>query len=84
MEHTIGGVAINLHKLRFGAYRTPRFKYGATVECEARGEVTIVKLTAASVELSRWHGRPIRRWWKNELQVRMIRAKLVSHLPAFC
>src|SRR5688500_13358624 len=28
-----------------GTYRTPRFKYGAKVLCEARGEVTIVKLS---------------------------------------
>ena len=42
-------MAINRHALHFGPYRTPRFKYGAKVECEARGEVTIVKLTAARI-----------------------------------
>jgi hypothetical protein len=37
---------VNRHKLHFGPYRTPRFKYDAKVECEARGEVTIVKSRA--------------------------------------
>lgn len=40
---------VNRHKLHFGPYRTPRFKYGAKVECQARGEVTIVKLTAGRI-----------------------------------
>ena len=29
-------------KLRFGPYKTPRFSYGATVQCEVWGEVQIV------------------------------------------
>jgi hypothetical protein len=29
-------------KLRFGTYRTPKFKYGATVNDLARGSVRIV------------------------------------------
>src|SRR5262245_13546626 len=36
---------VDRNKLHFGPYRTPRFKYGAKVECEARGEVTIVRLS---------------------------------------
>jgi hypothetical protein len=40
---------IDSYKLHFGPYRTPRFKYGAKVECEARGEVRIVKLTDARI-----------------------------------
>jgi hypothetical protein len=40
---------IDRHKLHFGPYRTPCFKYGAKVECEVRGEVTIWKLTAARI-----------------------------------
>jgi hypothetical protein len=32
-----------------GKYRTPRFKYGQKVICEARGEVTIVKLSAGPI-----------------------------------
>jgi hypothetical protein len=31
-------MAIDRHKLHFGLYRTPRFKYAAKAECEARGE----------------------------------------------
>jgi hypothetical protein len=33
------------HKLRFGPYHTPRFRYGQRVECLARGDVTIVGLS---------------------------------------
>src|SRR4051794_15178034 len=40
-----GMPSVNRHKLHFGPYRTPRFKYGANVDCEVRGEVTIVKLS---------------------------------------
>lgn len=36
---------VDRHKLHFGPYRTPQFKYGQKVECEARGEVTITKLS---------------------------------------
>jgi len=36
---------VDRHQLRFGPYRTPRFKYGARVECEVRGEVTIIGLS---------------------------------------
>lgn len=32
-------------KLRFGPYRTPRFRYGAKVQDEVRGEVKIVGMT---------------------------------------
>jgi hypothetical protein len=32
-----------------GTYRTPRFRYGQKVLCEARGEVTIVKLSDAPI-----------------------------------
>jgi hypothetical protein len=40
---------VDRHKLHFGPYRTPRFKYGQKVECLARGEVRIVKLSAARI-----------------------------------
>jgi NUMOD3 motif len=40
---------VNRHKLHFGPYRTPRFKYGAKVECQARGDVMIVRLTAGRI-----------------------------------
>jgi hypothetical protein len=36
-------------KLHFGPYKTPRFKLGACVEDEIRGEVTIVGLTDARI-----------------------------------
>jgi hypothetical protein len=32
-----------------GTYRTPRFRYGKTVVCEVRGEVTIVGLSAGPI-----------------------------------
>jgi hypothetical protein len=32
-------------KLHFGPYRMPQFRYGAKVQDEVRGEVTIVGLT---------------------------------------
>jgi hypothetical protein len=32
-------------RLRFGQYKTPRFKYEDVVFCEMRGEVTIVELS---------------------------------------
>lgn len=35
--------------LRFGTYRTPRFRYGTVVMCEVRGEVTIVGLTNSRI-----------------------------------
>jgi hypothetical protein len=37
------------YQLLFGPYRTPRFKFGATVEDEIRGKVTIVGLTDARI-----------------------------------
>ncbi len=37
------------YKLHFGPYRTPRFKRGAIVDDEIRGEVTIVGLTDARI-----------------------------------
>lgn len=36
-------------KLRYGPYKTPRFKYGATVFCEYRGDVVIVGLSDAPI-----------------------------------
>jgi hypothetical protein len=38
-------------KLRYGSYKTPRFKYGKKVEIEDewRGEVTIVGLSAGRI-----------------------------------
>jgi hypothetical protein len=32
-------------QLRFGPYKTPKFKYGAVVQCEVRGDVVIVGMT---------------------------------------
>jgi hypothetical protein len=32
-------------RLRFGAYRTPRFRYGSTVTDEVRGDIVIVGIT---------------------------------------
>jgi hypothetical protein len=40
---------VDRHKLHFGPYRTPRFKYGSKVECLARGELTITKLTSGRI-----------------------------------
>jgi hypothetical protein len=36
-------------RLRFGPYRTPRFRYGDIVFCERCGEVTMCGLTAARI-----------------------------------
>ena len=36
-------------RLRFGPYRTPRFRYGKIVSCEVRGEVRIVGLSDAPI-----------------------------------
>jgi hypothetical protein len=36
-------------KLRFGTYRTPRFKYGDVVFCERFGEVTLVGLSGGRI-----------------------------------
>ena len=36
-------------KLRFGPYKTPKFKYGQVVICDVRGEVEIVGLTDAKI-----------------------------------
>jgi hypothetical protein len=32
-------------KLRYGPYRTPRFRYGSVVKCRVRGDVIIVGIT---------------------------------------
>lgn len=32
-------------QLRFGPYRTPRFRYGSIVHCEALGQVEIIRLS---------------------------------------
>jgi hypothetical protein len=37
------------HNLRMPRYRTPTFRYGQRVQCQGRGEVTIVGLTDAPV-----------------------------------
>ena len=37
------------YKLHFGPYRTPRFRYGAAVFCEVRGEVQIVGLSKGRI-----------------------------------
>ena len=37
------------HKLHFGPYRTPQFKYGAKVEDQIRGTVRIVALSAGPI-----------------------------------
>ena len=44
---------IDRHKLHFGPFRTPRFKYGAKVKCEARGDVTILRLNQELEALSK-------------------------------
>jgi hypothetical protein len=36
-------------QLQFGPYRTPRFKYGQKVLCEARGEVKIVRPSSGRI-----------------------------------
>src|SRR5476651_580495 len=36
-------------KLRFGPYRTPRFKYGNVVFCERAGEVTLCGLSSGRI-----------------------------------
>jgi hypothetical protein len=36
-------------RLRFGPYRTPRFNYGQKVECLARGELRITKLSSGRI-----------------------------------
>lgn len=36
-------------KLRFGKYRTPRFSYGAIVECEVRGPMRIVGISTGRI-----------------------------------
>lgn len=37
------------YRLRFGKYRTPRFKMGDVVICSARGQVTIVGMTNGKI-----------------------------------
>jgi hypothetical protein len=32
-------------KLHYGPYKTPRFKIGATINCEVRGDVEIVRIS---------------------------------------
>jgi hypothetical protein len=39
----------DLRRLLFGAYRTPVFKYGDVVICEARGQVEIVGLSGGRI-----------------------------------
>lgn len=36
-------------KLHFGPYRTPRYRLGQKVVCEARGDVTIVGTTDGKI-----------------------------------
>ena len=45
-------------KLHFGPYNIPSFRYGRKVNCEVRGEVTIVGLSDARIPwpLGRVHG----------------------------
>src|SRR6476660_1631814 len=33
------------HRLRYGPYRTPRFRYGSVVHCEMQGQVEIIGLS---------------------------------------
>jgi hypothetical protein len=40
-------------QLRYGPYKTPRFKYGKMVQDEWRGEVTIAGLSSGRIA---WHG----------------------------
>ncbi len=40
---------VDSHKLRFGSYATPRFRYGQRVSCAVRGEVIIVGLSAGRI-----------------------------------
>jgi hypothetical protein len=42
-------MAPDSRKLQFGPYRTPRFKYGQKVLCEARGEVKILRLSSGRI-----------------------------------
>ena len=37
------------HRLLFGPYRTPVFKYGDVVICESRGQVEIVGLSGGRI-----------------------------------
>jgi nucleotide-binding universal stress UspA family protein len=41
---------VDRHKLHFSPYRTPPFRYGTKVECEARGEVTITRLSDGPIQ----------------------------------
>ena len=41
--------SVDRHKLHFGPYRTPRFRYGQRVECAVRGELTIKALSTAPI-----------------------------------
>ena len=41
--------SVDPNKLHFGPYRTPRFRYGRVVECEARGRVKVVGTTAGRI-----------------------------------
>jgi hypothetical protein len=36
-------------RLRFGKYRTPRFRYGAIVECQVRGPMRIIGLSSGRI-----------------------------------
>ena len=40
---------VDRYALHFGPYQTPRFRYGQRVECEVRGEVEIVGLSAGHI-----------------------------------
>lgn len=40
---------VDRHKLRFGPFATPRFRYGQRVRCAVRGEVIIVGLSASRI-----------------------------------
>jgi hypothetical protein len=42
-------MAVDRYKLRFGPYRTPRFKIGEEVLCARRGRVKIVGISDALV-----------------------------------
>src|SRR5438067_3693796 len=37
------------HYLRFGPYRTPRFRYGSVVHCEMQGQVEIIALSDSRI-----------------------------------
>jgi hypothetical protein len=50
--YNLGTMAISddeRFKLRYGPYKTPRFKYGKKVQDEWRGEVTIVGLSSGRI-----------------------------------